>query len=101
MEFEDIQNALRSKRFMLSLHAEIEAEVENLAIAQITKALISGEILEEYPDTSRGESCLILGFIGEKPLHIVCGWRSNKLIIITVYIPRPPKFKNPRTRGEK
>jgi hypothetical protein len=34
-----------------------------------------------------------------KPLHVVCGERKEKLIIITVYIPLPPKFKNPYERG--
>jgi len=31
----------------------------------------------------------------------VCGWRGEKIVLITVYIPRPPKFIDPWTRGEK
>jgi hypothetical protein len=62
--------------------------------------LRSGEIIEEYPNDQRGESCLILGYADETPIHIVCGWRGEKVVIITVYIPKFPKFINPKTRGK-
>lgn len=37
--------------------------------------------------------------ISGKPVHVVCGSRGDSLVIITVYIPSPPKFKNPYERG--
>ncbi|SJM91615.1 hypothetical protein CRENPOLYSF2_2310008 [Crenothrix polyspora] len=33
------------------------------------------------------------------PIHAVCGCMGKTLVIITVYIPTPPKFKNPFERG--
>lgn len=52
-------------------------------------------ILESYKDTGRGESCLIAGFTDFwKPIHVVYGKIYAKIVIITVYIPSPPKFKN-------
>ncbi len=62
--------------------------------------ILNDEILEYYPDTGRGDSCLILGFVEGKPIHVVCGWRADAVVVITVYIPKPPKFINPRTRGK-
>ena len=60
----------------------------------------SPRVLEEYKDMGRGESCLIVGFTNSgKPVHVVCGLNENSLVIITVYIPGPPKFKNPYERG--
>ncbi len=48
----------------------------------------------------RGESCLMVGFTNAgKPLHVVCGELEGNLVIITVYIPTPPKFGNPYERG--
>jgi hypothetical protein len=42
---------------------------------------------------------LVAGFANSgKPIHIVCGEFEEKLAIITVYIPTPPKFKNPYER---
>jgi hypothetical protein len=35
-----------------------------------------------------------------KPIHMVCGARGDWLVVITVYIPRPPRFKTPYQRGE-
>ncbi|MEM2915724.1 MAG: DUF4258 domain-containing protein [Candidatus Bathyarchaeia archaeon] len=37
----------------------------------------------------------------DKPIHVVCAQRGDWLVIVTVYIPRPPKFKTPYERGEK
>jgi hypothetical protein len=34
-----------------------------------------------------------------KPVHVVCGAMGDWLVIVTVYIPTPPKFKNPYERG--
>jgi len=57
-------------------------------------------VFEQYPDTGRGESCLVAGFTDSgKPVHIVCGKMMNHLAIITVYIPSPPKYKNPFERS--
>jgi hypothetical protein len=47
------------------------------------------------------ESCLVLGFSNDIPIHAVCGWRRQKLSLITVYVLKPPKFIDPWTRGKK
>ena len=61
--------------------------------------VLKDEILEDYPDDPRGPSCLVLGYVGERPLHIVCGYTPATWIrIITVYIPKPPKWTDERTR---
>jgi hypothetical protein len=84
---------------MLSTHADQEAADEDIDIAEICDAILNDDVLEDYPDTGRGESCLILGFVNSKPIHVVCGWRRELVVVITVYIPKPPKFKDPWTRG--
>ncbi len=99
MNLEEIKNKARSGNFRFSLHAEMEAEADSLDIAQIVDAILVGEILEQYSDTGRGESCLLVGFSDETPIHIVCGKRAEYIIVITVYIPGPPKFIDPWTRS--
>jgi hypothetical protein len=99
MNLDEIKANMRSGKFRLSLHAEIEAEVEDLQINQIVEAVLKGKILEEYSDTGRGESCLIVGFADKTPIHVVCGTRSENVIIVTVYIPGLPKFLDPWTRS--
>ncbi len=99
MELDKIQAKISANLYVYTNHADIERRADTLTFLEIEEALLNGEILEQYGDTGRGESCLILGFAGEQPIHIVCGWRGEKVAIITVYIPGPPNFVDPRTRG--
>jgi len=101
MNTEEIKARVRNNQYVYSLHAEVERKADGLTFAQVEEALLSGEILEQYPNTGRGKSCLVVGFAGDVPIHAVCGWRGEKIVLITVYIPRPPKFADPWTRGER
>ena len=40
----------------------------------VDRAVIElGDLVEDYPDDSRGHSCLMLGFGGGgRPIHVVC-----------------------------
>ena len=98
MDIETIKAKVRNNDFVLSTHADQEAADEEIDIADIRDAILNDEILEYYEDTGRGESCLILGFVNNRPIHVVCGWRRQSVLIITVYIPKPPKFEDPWTR---
>lgn len=106
MDLHEIQRLVRQSNYEFSLHAQQERLDENLDIAEIEGALVgASEILEEYPNDPRGESCLALGFAGSRPIHVVLGWARRKqdgsktLRVITVYIPSLPKWIDPRTRG--
>lgn len=99
MDINEIKAKVLEELYVYTYHADIERQSDGLTFTQIETALLNGEILEQYPNEQRGESCLILGYSDEVPIHVVCGWRGEKVSIITVYIPKPPKFINPKTRG--
>jgi len=99
MDIEEIKSRVRNNQYVYTVHAETERKADGLTFTQIENALLNGQILEQYPDTGRGESCLVVGLADTVPVHAVCGWRGEKIALITVYIPRPPKFPNPWTRG--
>lgn len=106
MDLKEIQRLIRQGKYEVSFHAQQERLDENLDLTEIEEAIIGqGEILEDYPNDPRGESCLILGFVGNTPIHVVLGWATMKtesqkvLRLITVYTPTAPKWDNPRTRG--
>lgn len=101
MDFARVKSKVAANEYLYSQHSDVERKIEGLTFAQIEEALLSGRALERYADTGRGESCLIAGMAGAVPVHIVAGWRGEKLVIITVYIPRPPKFLDPWTRAPK
>ncbi len=104
MDISDIRQRVREGGYEFSIHAQQERLEEDLDVVDIEEAIDQGEILEHYPNDPRGESCLILGYARQWPIHTVVGWarRGGKerkaLRIITVYIPRPPKWTDPRTR---
>lgn len=100
MNVEEIKQCVREGRYVYSQHAENRRVHCELTFVQVEEALLDGQILEQYPDTGRGESCLLTGYSGDIPIHVVCGWRGNRVVIITLYIPQPPKFIDPWTRGE-
>lgn len=100
MDIDQIKERVLRKRYVYSSHADEERQNENLTVAQVAEALRSGDIIEQYANSGRGESCLVVGFAEDgTPIHIVCGWRGEDLAIITVYIPKPPAFVDPWTRG--
>lgn len=101
MDLEEIKRKVQSNQYVYSYHADIERRADALTFAQVEEALLNSQMLEQYPDTGRGESCLVVGFAGEVPIHTVCGWRGKKVALITVYVPGPPKFIDPWIRGEK
>lgn len=49
---------------------------EQLTIAELETALSACEVLEEYPDDPRGQSCLVLGFMPRGRAVHVCGQNS-------------------------
>lgn len=96
-----IRAEIEKQSYEISLHADDERIADGLTISQLEFVLSNCEIIEQYPNDPRGESCLILGFTSDRiPIHVVCGKnRSGHLILITVYIPTMPKWKDPRTRN--
>jgi hypothetical protein len=59
----------------------------------VEHAIVTGEIIEDYPDDSRGHSCLILGTgLDLRSIHVVCAPKDEYLAIITKYLPDPAQW---------
>ncbi|WP_170035887.1 DUF4258 domain-containing protein [Longimicrobium terrae] len=88
---EEIRAAIAERRFELSQHASDQSVARNIGAAELTDALYSGEVIEDYPDDKYGPSCLILGLTRwGRPLHVQCSYPSRPVLkIITVYEPDP------------
>jgi hypothetical protein len=95
-----IKQAVLDDDYRYSGHGDQERQNDDLTLTQVKQALLNGRILEQYGDMGRGLSCLVAGFTDNGiPIHAVCGCMGKTLVIITVHIPEPPKFKNPFERG--
>ena len=101
MDIDWIRRQVRSGKYEFSGHADDERQAERISVADVERALLGGEILEDYPNDPRGPSCLVLGYGGQgNPIHVVCGQTPlGRLRFITVYLPSLPKWVDERTRG--
>jgi len=82
-----IQEKVKSNEYLYTFHADTERRDDGLSTADVQDALLSGAILEDYPNDPRGP-CLLYGRAANRPIHVVCGQnRSGWLVLITVYVP--------------
>ena len=56
--------------------------------AEVRQVIAEGEVIEDYPEDTRGHTCLLLGFgTGGRPIHVVCAPKEDYLAVITAYLP--------------
>lgn len=97
MDVRTIRKQIRSGEYDLSEHAHKERQQEKITIEEIEQSLLKGCIIEKYPNDPRGESCLV----ATKSLHVVCGFRKERLLIVTNYRPQKPKWIDWKTRAKE
>jgi len=54
--------------------------------------LSTGEVIESYPNDTPYPSKLVLGWTGNRPIHIVVAETNETDIVITVYEPDPERW---------
>ena len=70
-------------------------EFGEISDEEVHCAVLSGSVIEVYPDDQPYPSCLIYGrTIENRPLHIVCALDNEELlsIVITAHEPHPEKW---------
>ncbi|MBI2196055.1 DUF4258 domain-containing protein [Candidatus Daviesbacteria bacterium] len=97
MDIKLIRRKIRSQEYDLSAHAHSERQDEQIIIEEIEKTILKGSIIEKYPKDPRGSSCLVVS----KTLHVVCGFRGERLLVVTVYRPKLPAWVNWKTRAKE
>ena len=108
MQIEDLRNALQQGVAVeYKAHCQKRMLERGITRANIIECIQKGEIIEEYPlddgNTSENSfpACLVLGIEinGNKMLHVVVGYNTRKMIIISAYRPDDEHFeKDGKTR---
>jgi len=101
MELEEIRTKIKRGEYDLSEHAHVERQAEHITVKEIEELILSGEIVEAYPKDPRGESVLLGARLKTRSLHVVCGKRNDRILIVTVYEPNLPKWFDYKTRGRE
>ena len=99
-DFKQIKQWIQKKQYLIAYHAKLRLVERFITTIEMENAIINDEIIEEYPGDEPCPSVLILGFIKNKPLHIVIGMCEDHLRIITVYIPTKEKWIKYRKRRD-
>jgi hypothetical protein len=97
-----IQDQAAKQALRVTQQAQEEMDAEEITLDEVLEAIAVGQILEDYAEHRRGPCCLLYGSTQKgRPLHIVCTTAQPLLILITVYIPLPPKWVSPTERSKK
>lgn len=97
-----IKQMIKEGRIRWTNHVIVRLLQRNITQEDIEKALVDGEIIEEYENDYPYPSCLVYGInLNNEVIHIVCGLNEIELWIITAYYPDNIKWKEDlKTRKE-
>ncbi len=97
---ERVREQVAAEDYRPSIHARVEMASEAISTEDVIEAIAGGRVLENYPTFYKGPCCLIYGDTAAgRPLHVVCSTTISPLVIITVYVPQPPKWVSPTQRS--
>lgn len=101
IKIDDIKEAVRNGNVNVRYHARRRMAERDIYYEDIVKVITEGKIIEEYPDAYPFPACLVLGFVRNSPLYVVCSFDGETAYIITVHWLEPKKWLDPWTRRHK
>ena len=91
---DSLKQAFRDKSYLLTAHASQRGVQRGISSSEIEEAVISGEVIEDYPDDKYGPSCLIFGKTNSnRVLHIQVSYPPN-VKVITLYEPSSDEWES-------
>ncbi len=97
-----IKEKAKAADYNISEHIIRYFLTKKVTIREIEDAIANGRIIEIHSHPEKGASALLLGYSGEKPIHVMCaddqhGW----LLVLFAYVPARPMWKDPLNRVKK
>lgn len=82
-------------RLSFRVHAIRRMFQRQVSTSDIRHVLVTGEVIEDYPNDTPYPSRLVLEWCGSRPLHVVAAnnEKAQETIIITVYELGPDKWE--------
>lgn len=95
MDIEDIKRKVGEGKYAVSFTHTEKLRLRRIKTGDIEQAVKSGNIIENYPNDPRGPSCLVLGRIGDRALHILfVRLEAEEILVVTAYEPDPEEWEN-------
>jgi len=84
-----LKEAVEKKRIEWKKHVLERMLERGISRADVFTVLLTGKIIESYGSDRPFPSYLILGYVGEHPIHVVVAYddKSETCYIVTVYRP--------------
>lgn len=93
---------MEDRRLVFRVHAIQKMFERRVGREDVHQVLCTGEVLREYPEDAPFPSRLVLGWRGDRPLHVVAAddEEGESIFVITVYEPDAglwdPEFRRRR-----
>lgn len=104
IDIEAMRIALQQNRIEWHRHALERMLERHITRVNICEVLLFGERIEDYSGDQPWPSALFLGWVGQRPLHVVAAFdiQSDVVAVITAYEPSQDRFQSDfTTRKEK
>jgi hypothetical protein len=77
-------------------HAVVQMFKRNISTFEVEQTVKNGQVIREYPEDKPYQSCLLLGLVDKKSIHVVVAINdiARECIIITAYLPDPEIWKS-------
>ena len=89
LRIEDIRACCTDDAIVLTEHLLTRMRQRNIRFEDIKKAIVEGEIIEQYTTDFPFPSCLV----NSEKIHVVCSINDGCLYIITAYRPSPAQWE--------
>jgi hypothetical protein len=100
-----IRTLVRRGEVVISRHGFRELAADDIALGDVLAGIDDALRIEDYPDTGRGPSLLVLTRDSERrPLHVVWGLhigKSEPAVLVTAYRPDPARWLSDWTTRRK
>ena len=94
LDIADVRKLCTDDTIFLTQHLQLRMRKRGILYDDMVRAILSGEIIEQYPTDYPYPSCLVLGTtLNGSYLHVVCGIGNGLLWIITTYHPDSSKWE--------
>ena len=103
LDLNKLREYYRQEKVIITIHAQERLRQRGIKAKDVRNCVMTGEIIEQYPDDFPFPSCLIFEkTINGKILHVVASDEGTGSRIITAYFPDNIKFEDDlKTRREQ
>ena len=95
IEIENLRGYYKKDAIIISLHVQERLRQRGIKQKDIKNCVMTGEIIEQYPDDFPFPGCLIFGYtVHNIVIHVVMSDEGTIGRIITAYFPNTEKFES-------